>query len=70
MKNNKHMEIDETSLTRQCDKEYLQELEDRIDRYDAVVSLACGAGVQLMAEMYGDKPIFPGLKSTTGWIFV
>jgi len=63
MKNNKHMEIDETSLTRQCDKEYLQELEDRIDRYDAVVSLACGAGVQLMAEMYGDKPIFPGVDT-------
>ena len=63
MKNNKHMEVDETSLTRQCDKEYLQELEDRIDRYDAVVSLACGAGVQLMAEMYGDKPIFPGVDT-------
>jgi ferredoxin len=63
MKNNKHLEIDDTSLTRQCDKEYLQELEDRIDRYDAVVSLACGAGVQLMAEMYGDKPIFPGVDT-------
>ena len=63
MKNNKHMEVDETSLTRQCDKEYLQELEDRIDHYDAVVSLACGAGVQLMAEMYGDKPIFPGVDT-------
>lgn len=63
MKSNRHMEIDETSLTRQCDKEYLQELEDRIDRYDAVVSLACGAGVQLMAEMYGDKPIFPGVDT-------
>jgi len=39
-------EIDEASLTRQCDKEYIQELQDRIDRYDVVLSLACGAGVQ------------------------
>jgi ferredoxin len=62
-KNAKRMDIAETSLTRQCDKEYLQELEDRIDSYDAVVSLACGAGVQLMAEMYDTKPIFPGVDT-------
>jgi ferredoxin len=60
----KHMEIDETSLTRQCDKEYILELEDRIDRYDAVVSLACGAGAQLVAEMYDTKPVFPGVDTS------
>src|SRR5271169_4383210 len=42
----KRIEIDEVSLSRQCDKEYLQELADRMDNYDAVISLACGAGVQ------------------------
>jgi hypothetical protein len=57
------MEIDETSLTRQCDKDYLRELLDRINDYDAVVSLACGAGVQFMAEMYRNKPIFPGVDT-------
>lgn len=56
-------QIDELSLTRQCDKEYLHELEERIGRYAAVVSLACGAGVQLMAEMYGTKPVFPGVDT-------
>jgi ferredoxin len=62
-KESKRMEIDETSLTRQCDKDYLRELLDRIDEYDAVVSLACGAGVQFMAEMYRNKPIFPGVDT-------
>ena len=56
-------EIDEASLTRQCDKEYLQELQDRIDRYDVVLSLACGAGVQFMAETYDTKPVLPGVDT-------
>ena len=62
-KESKRMEIEETSLTRQCDKDYLQQLLDKIDDYDAIVSLACGAGVQFMAEMYRKKPIFPGVDT-------
>jgi ferredoxin len=59
----KRIEIDEVSLDRQCDKEYLQRLADDMDNYDAVISLACGAGVQFLAEMYGEKPIFPGVDT-------
>lgn len=62
-KERKRLEIDETSLTRQCDKDYLHELLDTIDDYDGIVSLACGAGVQFMAEMYRKKPIFPGVDT-------
>ncbi|HOI94002.1 MAG TPA: methylenetetrahydrofolate reductase C-terminal domain-containing protein [Syntrophobacter fumaroxidans] len=57
------MEIGEISLTRQCDKEYIKELRDGIGKYDAVVSLACGAGVQFLAEMYETKPILPGVDT-------
>ena len=63
MQTGKRREFVELSLTRQCDKEYLAELKDKLDGYDAVVSLACGAGVQFMAEMYGEKPIFPGVDT-------
>ena len=62
-KERRRMEIEETSLTRQCDKDYLHELLDTIDDYDGIVSLACGAGVQFMAEMYRKKPIFPGVDT-------
>jgi len=63
MKEGKVLEILEMSLTRQCDKEYLEELKERIDGYDAVLSLACGAGVQLLAEMYENKPVFPAVDT-------
>jgi ferredoxin len=59
----KKMEVGEVSLTRQCDKEYLAELKDRIGDYDAVVSIACGAGVQFMAEMYNKMRVFPGVNT-------
>ncbi|MFZ0942376.1 MAG: methylenetetrahydrofolate reductase C-terminal domain-containing protein [Syntrophobacteraceae bacterium] len=59
----KKIEIGEVSLTRQCDKEYLAELKDRIGAYDAVVSIACGAGVQFMAEMYSKMRVFPGVDT-------
>jgi ferredoxin len=61
---NKPIVIDETSLTRQCDKEYLAQLRDSIDNYDAVVSLACGCGIQYLAEMYDTKPVYPGVNTT------
>ncbi len=57
------VKIDEQTLERQCDHEYLEEIRDVIDRYDAVVSLACGVGVQFAAEKYHSKPIYPGVNT-------
>jgi ferredoxin len=59
----KEMKIDEVTLERQCDHEYLEEIRDRIDNYDAVVSLACGVGVQFMAEKYLTLPVYPGVNT-------
>jgi ferredoxin len=55
--------VEETSLTRQCDKPYISQLQDSIGNYDAVVSLACGAGVQFLVEMYRGKVILPGVNT-------
>ncbi len=55
--------IDERTLERQCDHEYLDELIDSVDNYDAVVSLACGVGVQFMAEKYHKLPVYPGVNT-------
>ena len=63
-KEGKEVKIDELTLERQCDREYLDELRDSIDQYDAVVSLACGVGVQFTAEQYRDKPIYPGVNTS------
>jgi len=59
----KEVKIDEVTLERQCDHEYLEEICDSIDRYDAVVSLACGVGVQFMAEKYRTTPVYPGVNT-------
>ena len=56
-------QIEEKTLERQCDHEYLEEIRADIDRYDAVVSLACGVGVQFMAEQYPAMPVFPGVNT-------
>jgi ferredoxin len=59
----REVKIDEVTLERQCDHEYLEEIRDSIDQYDAVVSLACGVGVQFMAEKYRTTPIYPGVNT-------
>ncbi len=40
----KGVTIDEITLERQCDHEYLEEIRDGVDQYDAIVSIACGVG--------------------------
>jgi ferredoxin len=63
MKEGKELEIKEVTLERQCDPEYLEELRGFIDEYEAVISLACGAGVQFLAEKYLETPVFPGVNT-------
>jgi len=59
----KDVKIDEITLERQCDHEYLEEIRNVMDEYDAVISLACGVGVQFMAEKYTSVPIYPGVNT-------
>ena len=63
MNQGKDVKVDERTLERQCDKEYLEEIRNIIDDYEAVISLACGLGVQFMAEKYMNKPVFPGVNT-------
>jgi len=59
----KEVKIDEHTLERQCDHEYLDEIRDSVDQYDAIVSLACGVGVQFAAEKYQTTPLLPGVNT-------
>ncbi|MEE8480269.1 MAG: methylenetetrahydrofolate reductase C-terminal domain-containing protein [Desulfobacterales bacterium] len=59
----KEVKIDEVTLERQCDHEYLEEIRDVVDQYDSIVSLACGVGVQFTAEQYHSTPIYPGVNT-------
>lgn len=57
--------IDITGYTveRQCETDFIAELDDMVEEYDAVLSMACGAGVQFVAERFGKKPVFPALNT-------
>jgi len=63
MNQGKDVKIDEVTLERQCDHEYLEEIRNIIDQYDVVLSLACGVGVQFMAEKYIKTPVLPGVDT-------
>lgn len=55
----KPLQTTTTTLTRQCDPEFLTSLDDLVGEVDAIVSLACGVGVQYLAEKYIDKWVVP-----------
>ena len=61
-------EISEETIERQCDFEYVEAVLARIEDVEVVVSLACGAGVQHVAEAAAglDRPVqvVPGINTT------
>ncbi|MFZ7112953.1 MAG: methylenetetrahydrofolate reductase C-terminal domain-containing protein [Desulfatiglandales bacterium] len=63
MQSGKMLEIKEMTLERQCDPEYVEELVNVIDQVDAVLSMACGCGVQEIAKRFKEKPVFPAVNT-------
>lgn len=56
--------ITKLTVERQCDPEFLPELLTLAGEHDAVLSMACGAGVQLVAERAEGREVFPALDTT------
>lgn len=65
-KKNQAIIVDEITLDRQCEPEFITWLEEPIlnNKYDAIVSLACSIGPQYIAEAFDDMPVFPGLNTS------
>ncbi len=61
--NGEDVDISEKTIDRQCVKEFVIQLDDVIDQYDAILSLGCGAGVQAIADMYPEVPVIPALNT-------
>jgi len=57
------IEIQHSGIERQCEHEFFDSAEDIIAGVDAVLSTACGIGVQFMAAKYATTPLFPGLDT-------
>jgi ferredoxin len=60
----RRIEVGEITVERQCDLEFLEPLCDFVADYDAILSMACGAGVQFLAQLCHFKPIFPAVDTT------
>jgi ferredoxin len=56
--------VDEATVQRQCEWEYIDPLREQLDNYDVVLSLACGIGVQALVERFPKKRVLPGLNTT------
>lgn len=58
------IEITNTGIERQCEHEFFEPAAESIENTDAVLSTACGIGVQFIAQKYSETPVYPGLNTT------
>lgn len=63
-KEGRPLKVEERMLERQCDPEYIEQLRDSYDQFDAVLSMACGVGPQFLSEAYPSQHFFPTVNTT------
>lgn len=64
LRQNQNLKVVEKTIIRQCEKEMVRELEAEAREVEAIVSLGCGAGVQIIAEIFAGLPVYPGLNTS------
>jgi hypothetical protein len=52
------------TVERQCEWEFVEELAEMAPKVDAIVSLACGIGIQAVAERFPELAVYPGVNTT------
>lgn len=58
------IDISNTGIERQCEHEFFETAFEDLEKADAVISTACGIGVQFTAREFNSIPVFPGLNTT------
>lgn len=58
------MKVNHTSIMRHCEPEYFEPVMDEVRQYDLVLSIACGVGVNFLAQRIGNIPVYPGVNTT------
>jgi ferredoxin len=59
----KNVQISEATAQRQCDKEYLETIKGDVEGKDIIISMACGIGVQHLAERFAPTRVVPGINT-------
>jgi ferredoxin len=57
------IEIEQMTIERQCENEFIADLAPAAERNDAILSFGCGAGVQAIAERFPEKPVYAALDT-------
>lgn len=53
----------EATMVRQCDREYIEEIDKWDGQYDAIVSMACGVGVNFIANLRPTDIVYPAVNT-------
>lgn len=63
-KEGRRVEVLSGTLVRQCDREYIDMLEQWDGQYDAVLSMACGVGVNFIANLRPATMVLPAVNTS------
>ena len=59
----REIKIGEATIERQCDREFFDSIKEKSREYEAILSMACGAGVQFTAEVLEPMAVIPALNT-------
>ncbi|MBU2548906.1 MAG: methylenetetrahydrofolate reductase C-terminal domain-containing protein [Proteobacteria bacterium] len=62
-KENNPLEVDELTLERQCDPEYIEQLDGKAGDYDGILSMACSIGPQYISSRFPKSLVYPTLNT-------
>src|SRR5665647_1376185 len=57
------VEVEHTAAIRQCEWEYLDMIAEKVEAADVVLSMACGIGIQSLAEKFAPKIVVPAVNT-------
>lgn len=60
----KPVETIEATLVRQCDREYVDSLDRWEGQFDAILSMACGVGVNFIANLRPETIVYPAVNTS------
>jgi ferredoxin len=60
---NRDITLEKSTIPRQCSDKFIARLDDKIGDFEAILSMACGNGVQAVAGRFPDKPVLPALNT-------
>lgn len=58
------VEILTATLEKQCEWEFVEQLAQQVGEVDAIMSIACGIGVQALAERFDSVAVYPGVNTS------